>query len=273
MSTATASVSIDPDELLRHIGWMRRLALNLLGDESLAEDAVSETYLKALRRPPGSVDHLGGWLRATLKTTSLKILRSRRRREAYEENAGLRTPSLEAADPLEQAEATEQVVSALRRVREEYRTPLLLYYLRERSVKEIAALLQLTPSAVHTRLDRGRRELRQILAKDHRGNWAAPLMMALGWRPLPLPILTAPAASTVGLGLPVALTLAAATAAVLLVWKGYEVPTEPAVEAAEAASAAPAAAGLQPAAPSPAGGDQRIGAAPPPPPPAAGDPP
>jgi len=43
ISMPLPALKIDAEELLQHLGWMKRLALSMLGDEALAEDAVSET--------------------------------------------------------------------------------------------------------------------------------------------------------------------------------------------------------------------------------------
>jgi len=268
------ALKIDAEELLQHLGWMKRLALSMLGDEALAEDAVSETYLRVLRKPPSAGVPLGGWLNTTLKRNVLQSMRSRRRRENFQQSAQSQIPSstrLEPADPLEQAEATEYAVKALRKLEEPYRTTLLLHFFRDMDAPAIAKQLGITVSGVHTRLDRGKKLLRAQFREQYDGNWAAPMLLALGYKPLALSTLVAGASAT-SWGLPAVLILAAGASAAGLAWQFGGGQPEPApVEAAELP--APSAADTDGAGPpvSPAGpaappsGPGRLAAAPPPP--------
>ena len=45
---------LDPRELLQHAGFLSRLAHQLLRDEHAALDAVQDTYVAALERPPAA---------------------------------------------------------------------------------------------------------------------------------------------------------------------------------------------------------------------------
>src|SRR5262245_44430244 len=51
-----------PEELLRHAGWLRRLAHALASDSAAAEDAVQDTYLAALTTPPSADRPARPWL-------------------------------------------------------------------------------------------------------------------------------------------------------------------------------------------------------------------
>ena len=70
----------DPEELLRHTEWMRRLAYSLIFDEQRAEDVVQEAWLTSLEAPPRQAGALGAWLRTVVRNRSLKVLRSESRR-------------------------------------------------------------------------------------------------------------------------------------------------------------------------------------------------
>ncbi|MEW6073256.1 MAG: sigma factor [Planctomycetota bacterium] len=52
----------DPEDLLAHAAPLRRLARRLVADEARADDLVQDTWLAALRRPPGEERNLRGWL-------------------------------------------------------------------------------------------------------------------------------------------------------------------------------------------------------------------
>jgi DNA-directed RNA polymerase specialized sigma24 family protein len=44
--------------------------------------------------------------------------------------------------------------------------PLIMYYLEQKEMKEIANILEISPAGVGTRLSRARKQLRLILNKD-----------------------------------------------------------------------------------------------------------
>ena len=148
------------------------LAFSATGGVAQSEDLAQETFVDAWRqladlREP---EKLRPWLCGILR---FKVSRLRR--------ADGREP-VRGADPLDQAEAVpsndvavpdqavrqeEQALmwSALERVPEIYREPLVLYYREHRSVEHVAVALDLTEDAVKQRLARGRKVLQeQVLA-------------------------------------------------------------------------------------------------------------
>src|SRR5262245_2403951 len=72
-------------ELLAHAGFLRHLALDLVGDG--AADLVQETYRVALEHPPQQAGPLRGWLATVAANLARNLRRSEHRRTAREENA------------------------------------------------------------------------------------------------------------------------------------------------------------------------------------------
>jgi len=71
------------------------------------------------------------------------------------------------AGPLESAikkEHEELVSDAIRRIPEQYREPLVLYYRQQQSVKQVALALDLSREAVRQRLQRGRKMIKEQLS-------------------------------------------------------------------------------------------------------------
>ena len=52
---------LNPELLLEHLEWMRRLARSLVRDETVANDVVQQTLLMALERPPRNQDAAPSW--------------------------------------------------------------------------------------------------------------------------------------------------------------------------------------------------------------------
>lgn len=241
--TAPSGALVNPEDFLTHLGWMRGMALSILGDQALAEDAVSDTWLRVLKKPPQAGIPLGGWLRTTLQRNALRTIRARGRRDRVAEEKVRRTASeAEVADPVEQAEAVEFAVQALRQLEEPYRTTLLLHYFREMEPLRIAQELGISVSGVRTRLQRGREMLRSSFQRRYNGNWSAPLLLALGYKPIPLSMLTTGAGAGLGLSISTWGVLAAgAGVAVSLVVGFWPAASPGTLEAASLPKPAPVA--------------------------------
>lgn len=144
------------------------LAFSATGGIAQSEDLAQETFIDAWRqladlREP---DKLRSWLCGILR---FKVSRLRRadgrepvsRADPLDEVAAV--PSADEAIPDQAVRREEQALmwSALERVPEIYREPLVLYYREHRSVEHVAAALDLTEDAVKQRLARGRKILQE----------------------------------------------------------------------------------------------------------------
>jgi DNA-directed RNA polymerase specialized sigma24 family protein len=68
----------DSETLLRHAGFLRALARALLADEHGADDAVQDTWVRALERPPRDARRSRSWLARVLRN----VIVDRRRSDA-----------------------------------------------------------------------------------------------------------------------------------------------------------------------------------------------
>lgn len=155
-------------ELLGQLGWVRRLAVSLLSDADAAADVVQEVAGEwASQRPAWAERGLGlrRWLARATRSRSvdrLRAERARRRREATRppgaDEAG------EAADAVvERLERQQRVAAAVHALCEPYRTAILLRYLDELAMPEIAARTGVAEATVRKRIERGLRLLRTRL--------------------------------------------------------------------------------------------------------------
>ena len=134
-----------------------RIALNYLRDPSGAEDICQEVFLRLFRRQPEleDKDHCRNWLIHVCINECKRVLASPwRKTEPLEDLAEL--PSF--SDP-----ADRTMYDLVMNLPEKYRVVLYLYYYEGYSSGEIARFLRVLPATVRSRLDRGRKQLKQML--------------------------------------------------------------------------------------------------------------
>lgn len=145
------------------------LAVRLLGWQGGADDVAQEVFLAALRnqRRFRADSSLWTWLAAI----TVNQCRSRQRRRWLFDKfltAAERQP-IEVGEapsrPLLRDEAAVHVRAAVARLPVKYREVIVLRYLEELSVTDIAALLRLRRNAVEVRLTRAKRMLAPLLAE------------------------------------------------------------------------------------------------------------
>ena len=109
-------------------------------------------------------DRLRGWLGTTARNIARDFLRKHRLYTVAAED--YLTVSYDSAQQLlEQAERHAVIQASLLELEPDNREIFLRYYFYNQSVSEISAILGLTPTAVKSRLLRGRKKLKEILLK------------------------------------------------------------------------------------------------------------
>ena len=255
-------------ELRRHGSSLRRLARELVRDGAAADDAVQETFLHAVRRPPPAGERTGGWLATVLRRV---VSRSRRgeRRRVRREDAVAGEPVV--ADPAEVAARTElaqRLMAAVHGLDEPYRGAVWQRWFEELPPRAIAARTGVPLLTVKSRLQRGLQQLRQRLGEEgESSDWRSALACAFGFA---VPKGAAAAATvTAGRGGELMATGAEVTAAVSQAAAGVEPPVTREVNATAPAAGSAATVVQPPGVPS---SQQRVLADEAAPPPAASRP-
>ncbi len=149
-----------------HMNDLYRTARRVLGNQTEAEDVVQETYLQAWksfhRFEPGT--NIRAWM--------FKILFhviNHHRRKAYrlvtvKEEEEFIFDQLAYEPPVPQDLRDEDVLAALDRVPEHFRSVIVLADVQEFSYKEVAEALSVPIGTVMSRLNRGRKMLRALLS-------------------------------------------------------------------------------------------------------------
>ncbi|MDG4824606.1 sigma-70 family RNA polymerase sigma factor [Asanoa sp. WMMD1127] len=154
----TVDGDVDLHELYR-VAAARLTAqlFGVTGDYAEAQDAVHEAFARVLARPGRlrGVDNPEAWLR----TVALNVARSRHRRRVLFERLA-RTGRLRRDDvvaPLSPDHVA--LVAALQTLPRPIREAVVLHYIADQPVAEVAGTLGCSVEAVKTRLSRGRRAL------------------------------------------------------------------------------------------------------------------
>jgi len=163
--TDEAGSSMQPFEtlFLEHWGTVYRAVLRLVGDPAEAEDLALETFLRLHRRYPLPDDgfNLGGWLYRVAINLGLQSIRSFKRRERYELEAGKgaldEAPEDRPAEILGREEERHIVRTILAQMQTRQAQLLVMRYSGV-AYKDIAAALGLSPTSIGPLLLRAERE-------------------------------------------------------------------------------------------------------------------
>ena len=136
-----------------------RLCLVALGNASDAEDAVQETLIKYLQKCPKfeNDEHEKAWL-ITVATNQCKDMIRFKNRHS--------TVNMEEIHAFTKKSSDSGILDALITLPDKFRVVLVLYYVEEYSIKEIARMIGKTTSAVKMRLQKGRKLLEEAYQKE-----------------------------------------------------------------------------------------------------------
>ena len=156
------------DETLRLYGeTVERLARRLMGWQGGEEvdDAVQEVFVRAYlkRKTFRGESSLKTWLIRVTVNTCRSMQRKRLVRMAYLREWIGRFVEGKRDRDLERGEAAERVRVAVRKLGGREREVVVLHYLEEIPVREVAEVLGISEGAVHMRLFRGREKLKEML--------------------------------------------------------------------------------------------------------------
>jgi RNA polymerase sigma factor (sigma-70 family) len=148
----------------------------------IAQDSFSEAWLnrESCRGDWREPEVFGRWLRGVALNQYRNWRRSRRRRQVR--MVTLAPDTLEhAAAPAdsEPSEHLEALRQAIERLPAKQRQVVLMHYLEETSVKEVAALLSVTAKTVEGRLYQARRTLGRLLGKKPSARQIGKMLLCL----------------------------------------------------------------------------------------------
>jgi RNA polymerase sigma-70 factor (ECF subfamily) len=146
-----------------------RLALSIVGNEADARDAVQESCLRAWRELPRlrDPDRFEAWLWRITINACRSSLRGRRRTSVHEIAVDDSSPGPEPAQPgnafADDVTVKDAIRRAFRRLDPDKRSILVLHYVEERPVTDIARLLGIAEGTAKSRLHAARKALERAL--------------------------------------------------------------------------------------------------------------
>jgi RNA polymerase sigma-70 factor (ECF subfamily) len=150
-----------------HLPTLYRLAAAMVGPEE-ARDVTQETLVSAWKelRKLRQAERLESWLRSILMNRARNVLRTRRRHPAvaFEPMAGHGIGLFE--EPMTGLHGRWAVEDALARLRPEDRAVVVLHYLADLPLRQIADTLGLREGTVKSRLHAGLSALRHHFAEE-----------------------------------------------------------------------------------------------------------
>jgi RNA polymerase sigma-70 factor (ECF subfamily) len=157
------------DEIVRQNQlWIARLASRLLGWPDDVEDVVQEIFLKVLKNLANFRGQSSLW--TWLTSITVNTCRSWKRKRLLRWNSLKRLyqrtcePSSASPEPTSDRETFERVRRAVQKLPTRYREVMVLRYLEELPMAQIATILGLNRNTVNVRLNRARAMLKEKLS-------------------------------------------------------------------------------------------------------------
>ncbi len=148
-----------------HYQGLHRFALSMCRSDATAQDLVQQTFLQWAKKGHTLRDtsKVKTWLFTTIYREWLSIARREKKHEQVEFEPELHGAAQNHADGENPRVDAATLQKALDQLDPNYRAPLVLFYLKELSYREIAESLGIPIGTVMSRLSRAKNHLRSIL--------------------------------------------------------------------------------------------------------------
>jgi RNA polymerase sigma-70 factor (ECF subfamily) len=153
----------------RHNVRVFRFVLRFVGDEGLAEDLVSEVFIDVWRQAAQfeSRSQVSTWLLAIARNKALSALR---RRSTEELDEGVAESIEDAADNpevvMQKTQKSALLLKCLKQLSPAHREIIDLVYYHEKTIEEVAEIIEVPTNTVKTRMFYARKQIAQMLAAE-----------------------------------------------------------------------------------------------------------
>ena len=144
-------------------------AYAVLADFQLAEDVAQEAFISAWQKLPQlrQPNAFPGWFRRIVLTECNRLTRRKQLPvTSIEEGANVSSPLEHPQSVLEQKELRTAVFTAIEKLPSHERLVVVLFYLKEQSLRDISAFLEVPTTTVAKRLYSARARLRGMMTEE-----------------------------------------------------------------------------------------------------------
>jgi uncharacterized protein (TIGR03435 family) len=151
----------------RHINLVYSAALRHAGIAAHAEEITQAVFVILARKAAGLRPDtiLDAWLYETTRWTALSFLRGERRRQWREQEAYMQSTFRESTGDPVWHQLSPLLDEAMARLGKKEREAVVLRFFREKSLREVAAALQVTEAAAQSRVHRALEKLHRYFAR------------------------------------------------------------------------------------------------------------
>src|ERR1017187_3608631 len=151
----------------RHINLVYSVAFRHVGIAAHAEEITQAVFIILARKAASlrADTILEGWLHETTRLTALSFLRGERRRQFREQEAYMQSTLQESADTSTWNQLAPLLDEAVSRLGKKDRDAVMLRFFKEKSLREVAAALNVNETAAQRRVHRAVEKLRRFFTK------------------------------------------------------------------------------------------------------------
>ena len=155
----------------RYLGKLWRLGVNVLGNESEAEEVVQEALLTVWKNRYNWTEGSAKFSTWVYRITLNRCIDLKRRRRPTTDSQNIEQVVACEANPaadhsMIQDEQSKKLLGMIDLLPENQKNALILYYYEEMNIKEISVRLSTTEQGARSLLKRGRKNLRELIDDD-----------------------------------------------------------------------------------------------------------
>ncbi|MGN6476846.1 MAG: RNA polymerase sigma factor [Flavipsychrobacter sp.] len=156
--------------LQRYTLLLLGVAMKYLKDKDEAQDAVQQVFEKAIKNlPVGDIQNFKGWLYVLMRNHCFQQLRDKEYHIDADAITGLSSETADWENLWWKDKALDDVQAALRKLEEAQRITITMFYLEDKSYKEIMETTGYSFSQVKSYIQNGKRNLKLILTRNGNG--------------------------------------------------------------------------------------------------------
>jgi len=155
----------------RYESRLLRYAMSIVKDNTKSQDVVQNAFIKAFTNLRGFNQKLkfSSWIYRITHNEAINEIKKYHKEMSLEdmpEMEMIRSSEKGADEQFDADQERETVKKFLDALPMQYREPLYLYHIEERSYKEISDILRIPMGTVATRINRGKNMLKEKLSKE-----------------------------------------------------------------------------------------------------------